>query len=76
MTQHTLARNVEVNRISKSIESDAMAFGFRNAAQTAFDKFPGTAKHKACISDPLVPQSHPKQPAPWREAVHVKRILN
>lgn len=50
MTEHVLERNVEVNRVSKSIESDAHAFDFRNAAQTPFDKFPKTAKDKGVIS--------------------------
>ena len=73
MTQHTLARNVEVNRVYKSIESDVIAFGFRNAAQTAFDNFP---KSDACISDPFGPRSHPMQPAPSRELLNVKRIVD
>lgn len=54
MALHTLARNVEVNRVSKSIESDALAFGFRNAAQTASDKFPRNAKDEGDSSDPFV----------------------
>ena len=76
MTQHTLARIVEVNRVSKSIDSDALAFGFRAAAQTAFHKFAGTAEDDCCISDPSVQQSHPMKPAPLRELVHVKRTIS
>ena len=76
MTQHTLARNVEVNRVSQSIDSDALAFGFRAAAQTAFDKFAGTAEDDCCIFDPSVQQSHPMRPAPLGELVHVKRTIS
>ena len=54
MALHILARNVEVNLVSKSIESGALAFGFRNATQTAVDKIPRNAKDEGDISDPFV----------------------
>ena len=54
MALYTLARNVEINRGLKSIESDALTFGFRNAAQTVFDKSPRNAKDEGDISDPFV----------------------
>ena len=76
MAEHTLARNAEVNRVSLSIESDALAFGFRKAAQTAFDRFPATDQGEGGTSDPLVQLRHPMKPAPSGELVHVKRTIS
>ena len=72
---HILACNREVNRISNSISDDVLAFGLKNAAQTAFNNFSEPILTRGICPSPSTRSGQSTQSNPLRTGLPFRRTI-